>query len=96
MSELRIDIAELSKEDENYAELLADFLRNRINVALETSKEEATLTFEEGEESLARRKRIRQLLKKFLHKRNLKEDFRVISGGEGSFIIKGRRKRELE
>jgi len=96
LSEVRVAIPELIKEDENYAELLADFLRNRIDVALEASKEEVVLTFEEGEEALARRGRIRQRLKKFLHKRNLKEDFRVISGGEGSFIIKGRRKREYE
>ncbi len=96
MPEIRIDVSELIEEDENYAELLADSLRSRINVALEASKQEVTLTFEEGEESLAKRKRIRQLLKKFLHKRKLKEDFRVISGGEESFVIKGRRKREVD
>ena len=92
--DFRVDTSQLSEEDENYPELLRDFLRNRIDVALHASKEAVTLTFEEGEESLLRPRRIRQLLKKFIHRRNLTGDFRVISGGENALVIGRRRKRE--
>lgn len=94
--EFKIDVSKLSEEDENYPELLKDFLKDRTNVAVEASKAEVTLTLEEGEESLARPKRIRQLLKKFIHKRDLKEAFRVVAGGENTFIIRKRRIRESE
>jgi hypothetical protein len=92
--DFKIDVSKLSEEDENYPELLKNFLGDRINVAVEVSKEEVTLTFEKGEEELARPRRIRQLLKKFIHRRNLKETFRVVSGGEHVFHIRKRRKRE--
>jgi len=94
--EFRIDVSKLSEEDENYPELLKDFLRDRTNVVVEASKAEVTLTFEKGEESLARPKRIRQLLRKFIHKRDLKGDFRVVAGGENAFVIRRRRSRESE
>ena len=89
-------MSQLSEEDENYPELLKDFLRDRTNIAVESSKDEVTITLEEGEESLARPKGIRQLLRKFIHKRNLKEDFRVVAGGENTFVIGRRRSREPE
>jgi hypothetical protein len=94
LMDFKVDVSHLSDEDENYPELLKNFLGDRLNVSVEFSKEEVTLTFERGEESLARPRNIRQLLKKFIHKRDLKEDFRVISGGEQAFSIRRRRKRE--
>jgi len=53
------------------------------------AKKEVTLEFEEGKE--ASRSCLRLLLRKFLHREDLKEDFRVISGGENVFIVKERK-----
>lgn len=89
-------MSKLSEEDENYPELLKDFLRDQANVAVEASKAEVTITLDEGEESLARPKRIRQLLRKFIHRRDLKGTFRVVAGGEHAFVIRRRRSRESE
>jgi len=96
LPEIRIDVSKLEEEEENYPDLLKNFLKDRMNVTVEVSKGQVILALEEGEESLARRKRVRQLLKKFIHKRNLKESFRAVSGGENSFIIGRRRKRESD
>jgi len=92
--DIRVDISQLSEEDEHYSELLRDFLINRMDIVVEATKDQVLLTFERGEESLGRPRRIRQLLKKFLHRRRLKEEFRVISGGQNAFIISRRRKRD--
>ena len=51
--------------------------------------EEHIELFEEGKE--ASRSCLRLLLRKFLHREDLKLDFRVISGGENSFVLKERK-----
>ena len=65
---------------------LASFLSEKLGC--EVLIEGGELTVEVGDRSL--RKRIKQLLKKFLYKQGLRDDYRVISIGEG-FKIKRRR-----
>jgi len=86
VSTVIVDVSELSKFDGSSVKGLADFLESRIDGTVSSSKSEVTLDFEEGKE--ASKSCLRLLLRKFLHKESLKEDFRVISGGEDSFIIK--------
>ena len=86
MSTVIVDVSELSKFDGSSVKGLTDFLESRIDGTVASSKKEVTLDFEEGKE--ASKSCLRLLLRKFLHKESLKEDFRVISGGEDSFIIK--------
>lgn len=89
MSTVVVDVSELQSFDDECVKLLADFLEGRLDVSVVSAKNEVTMEFEEGKE--ASRSRLRLLLRKFLHKEDLKEDFRVISGGENSFIVKERK-----
>jgi hypothetical protein len=89
MSTVVVDVSELQSFDDECVKLLADFLEGRLDANVVSSKNEVSMEFEEGKE--ASRSWLRLLLRKFLHKEALKEDFRVISGGENSFIVKERK-----
>lgn len=89
MSTVVIDVSELRSFDGESVKSLADFLKDRLEGAVVLAKKEVTLEFEEGKE--ASRSCLRLLLRKFLHNEALKEDFRVISGGEKTFIMKERK-----
>jgi hypothetical protein len=89
MSTVVVNVSELQSFDDECVKLLADFLGGRLDASVVAAKNEVTMEFEEGKE--ASRSRLRLLLRKFLHKEDLKEDFRVISGGENSFIVKERK-----
>jgi hypothetical protein len=90
MSTVVVDVSELQSFDDEYVKVLAGFLEVRLDARVISAKNEVTMEFEEGKE--ASRSFLRLLLRKFLHKEDLKEDFRVISGGESSFIVKERKK----
>lgn len=66
---------------------LATFLSERLGVEVLISGSELILEVE----GRAARRRVKQLLKKFLYKHGLDEEFRVISLGEEGFKIKYRR-----
>ena len=86
MSTIVVDVSELQSFDSDCLKELTDFLGERLEGTVVASKKEVTLEFEEGKE--ASRSRLRLLLRKFLHRAYLKEDFRIISGGENSFVMK--------
>lgn len=81
-----MDVSELRGYEGDCVKELVDFLEKRLEGNIVSSKKEVTLEFEEGKE--ASRSRLRLLLRKFLHRAYLKQDFRVISGGENSFVMK--------
>ena len=89
MSTVVIDVSELRSFDGQSAKDLADFLESRLDGTVVLAKKEVTLEFDEGKETS--RSCLRLLLRKFLHREDLKEDFRVISGGENIFIVKERK-----
>ena len=89
MPKVVLDVSELQSFDDDCVKELADFLEGHLDGTVVAAKKEITLDFEEGKE--VSRSCLRLLFRKFLHKANLKEDFRVISGGENSFIIKERK-----
>jgi hypothetical protein len=89
MSTVMIDVSELRSFEGESVKDLADFLEKRLDGTVTVAKKEVTLEFEEGKE--ASRSCLRLLLRKFLHRADLKEDFRVISGGENVFTIKERK-----
>jgi hypothetical protein len=93
MSSVAIDVSDLRGYEGNYVQALEDFLKNRFNVVVDSTKNEVTLKFDE-EKEVPSRSQMRLILRKFLHREYLKEDMRVISGGENAFIIKDRRQRE--
>jgi hypothetical protein len=89
MAKIIIDIHELGSNRGNEAvEDLTTFLKEKLGVEIDVSSGELSLeTEKEGGRELSR-SHLRMLLKKFLHKTELKEDFHVIAGKENSFIIK--------
>ena len=89
MSTVVIDVSELRSFDGESIKSLTTFLESRLDGAVVLAKKEVTLDFEEGKK--ASRSCLRLLLRKFLHREELKEDFRVISGGENLFVIKERK-----
>ena len=94
MSSIIVDVSELQSFDSDSVKALAEFLEKRLDGTVTVTKKELTLDFEEGKE--ASRSCLRLLLRKFLHREDLKLDFRVISGGENSFIVKERKEYSSE
>ncbi|MDH5663351.1 MAG: 60S ribosomal protein L22 [Candidatus Bathyarchaeota archaeon] len=90
MSTIVVKISELRGKDEENVEDLAEFLEGRADVTVDVTSDEITLKYEEGKKGPSR-SYLRVLLRKFLHKADLKEEFRVISGKENVFIIKERK-----
>ena len=86
MSKVVIDVSELRNFDDTCVKELEDFLKKRLEGNVVAAKKEVTLEFEEGKESS--RSSVRLILRKYLHRAGLREDFRVISGGENIFIMK--------
>jgi len=89
MSTIVVKISELRGKDEEKKDL-ATFLEGKLDATADMTSDEITLKYEEGKKAPSK-SHLRVLLRKFLHKAELKEEFRVISGKESSFIIKERK-----
>lgn len=85
MVEMRIDISELKSEGSDLIKELAELLEEKTKVEVETATDEIIL---KSEEEAVSRRYLRVLLRKFLHRNELKDYFRVISGGENTWVVK--------
>ena len=94
MSECRVDVSKL--HDPEKVDELKKFLEAKVKVTIDTRGNELVMKFKKEEASLMRGRVLRETLRKFLHRANLKKDFKVISGGEKAFIIKDKEQREIE
>lgn len=88
MSSIVIEISELRNRYKERIKGLAEFLEGKLGVKIAVSERELKV---ESEKEALSRAYLRVLLRKFLHRENLKEDFRVISGSEGALVIKERK-----
>jgi len=96
VSRVAIEISELrDKGGDKKVKDLTSFLEGRVKAKIDVAGGEITLNYE-GVEEVPSKTYLRVLLRRFLHKAELKEKFRVISGKENVFIIKERRAREEE
>jgi hypothetical protein len=87
MLEIIIDTSELRSKSGNEAvEDLVTFLKEQLKTDVETSGNTLSISTEKHTRPF-----IRTVIRKFLHRVELKEDFRVIAGKEHSFIIKERK-----
>ena len=93
MSEIRIDISELKSEGSDLIKELAEFIKQKTGSEVETTTDEIIV---KNEEENVKRRYLRVLLKKFLHKNELKDYFRVIGGKEETLIVKERKISEEE
>jgi hypothetical protein len=90
MSTVTIQTSELRGKNAEKIEDLAEFLKDRVDAKIDVASSEITINYEEVKERPPKTY-VRVLLRKFLHKAELKEQFRVISGKENVFIIKERK-----
>ncbi|MBX5327525.1 MAG: 60S ribosomal protein L22 [Candidatus Bathyarchaeia archaeon] len=98
MEKIAVDIMELRNKSGNEAvEDLVKFLEEKLGVKVDVSGDKLLLSSSEGKGMKEfSRSYLRVLLRKFLHKTELKEDFRVIAGANGSLIVKGKKIVEVE
>ena len=94
MVETRIDISELKAEGSDLVKDLAEFLREKTNNKVETGTNEIIVKGDDKEG--VSRTHMRVLLRKFLHKKELKDFFRVIGGKENVLIVKEKKIAEEE
>jgi hypothetical protein len=85
MTETKVDISELKSEGGDVIKKLAEFIKEKTKADVETTTNEIVV---KSEEETGARAYIRVLLRKFLHRQELKEYFRVIGGKENALIVK--------
>jgi len=85
MTETKIMVSELKMEDSDLVKELAKYIENKTNAKVETGVAEITV---KGEDRTASRVYLRVLLRKFIHSKDLKEQFRVTGGKDNALIIK--------
>ena len=85
MAEIKVDIYDLKGEGGDVVKELVDFMKQKTNSKIETAADEITV---KNEEETLSKPQIRVLLRKYLHKTELKEYFRVIGGKENTLVVK--------
>jgi hypothetical protein len=93
MVEMKIDASEIKNEGKDIIKNLADFLKEKTNAEVTTEAEKVTV---KGEGEAVSKKYLRVLVKKFLHKQELKEYYRVIADEEDTLKVKERKLYEEE
>jgi hypothetical protein len=91
--EMKIDASELKGEGSEIIKELADFLKEKTSAEVTTESKRVTV---KGEGEAVSKKYLRVLLKKFLHKKELKNSFRVIADEENTLKVKERKLPEEE
>jgi hypothetical protein len=93
MTETKINISELKSEGSDLIKELTIYLKEKTNAKIDARTAELVV---KSEEATVSRTYLRVLLRKFLHKKDLKEYFRVIGGKENTLIVKGKKIPEEE
>jgi len=93
MVETRINISELKGEGGEIIKELTKYLKEKTNAEVETATNEVIV---KSQEEGVSRSYLRVLLRKFLHKNELKDYFRVIGGKENTLVVKEKKTYEEE
>jgi hypothetical protein len=93
MTETKIDISELKGEGGDIVKDLTEFLKDKTKVEVDAGVNEVTV---KSEEKAVSRLYLRALLRKFLHRKELKDYFRVIGGKENTLVVKEKKIAEEE
>ena len=91
--EIKVDASELKREKGDVVKELADFLKEKTSADVTTESKEVTV---KGEGEAVSKKYVKVLLKKFLHREELKETYRVIMDEDNVLKVKERRMYEEE
>ena len=93
MVEIIVDASELKGEGKEVIQGLADFMKEKTGAEVTNESNKVTV---KGEGAAVSKKYMRVLVRKFLHKQELKDYFRVISGDEDTLKVKERKLSEEE
>ena len=93
MAEIKVDISELKAEGNDVIEELIDFIKEKTNVEVEKGPNEIIIKTDEKSIS---KQYVRVLLKKYLHRSELKEYFKVIGRKENTLFVKEKKTEEEE
>jgi hypothetical protein len=86
-----IDVGELRDKHGDKVKKLSEFLEEKLKIKIDVADREITLKPEEKGKQLPSKDYLRVLLRKFLHREELREEFRVIAGKENVLVIKERK-----
>jgi hypothetical protein len=93
MVETKINISELKGEGSDVVKKLTEFLKEKTKVDVEATVDSIIV---KGEGKSVSRTYLRVLLRKFLHKNELRDYFRVIGVEENTLMIKEKKIAEEE
>jgi len=93
MEETKIDLTELKSEGSDLMKELTSYLKEKTGAKVESRADGIVV---KGEEATVSRTYLRMLLRKFLHKHDLREYYRVIGGKENTLVFKGKKVEEEE
>jgi len=93
MTETKIDISELKGEGGDIVKDLTEFLKDKTKAEVDAGVNEVIV---KSEEKAVSRLYLRALLRKFLHRKELKDYFRVIGGKENTLVVKEKKIAEEE
>ena len=88
MVDVVVDASELKDEGKEVVQALADFMKEKTGAEVTENSNKVTV---KGEGKAVSKKYLKVLVKKFLHKQELKEYYRVISGDEETLKVKERK-----
>jgi hypothetical protein len=91
--EIKVDASELKRLKGDLIKGLANFLKEKTSADVTEASEMVTV---KGEGDAVTKKYVKVLLKKFLHKQELKETYRVIMAEDDVLKVKERRLYEEE
>ncbi|HLN44484.1 MAG TPA: 60S ribosomal protein L22 [Candidatus Sulfotelmatobacter sp.] len=91
--EVKVDASEIKGEKDNIIKHLEDFLKDKTSADVVTEGEKVTV---KGEGDAVNKKYVKVLLKKFLHKEDLIDTFRIIMDKDNTLKVKERRLYEEE
>ena len=88
MVEIKVNASELKGDESQLFEKLSDFLKDKTSGDISSDGKTVTV---KGEGAAITKKYIKVTVKKFLHKHELTETFRVIADEENALKIKERK-----
>ena len=92
--EMKIDVSDLKSEGSDVVKELITFLEEKTKAKVEAGTGEIIVKTE-GEEIISRLY-LRVLLRKFLHRKEIRDYYRVIGGKDNALIVKEKKTTEEE
>jgi hypothetical protein len=91
MADIVVDASELKDEGKQVVQALADYVKEKTGAEVTNESNKVTV---KGEGKTVSKKYLKVLVKKFLHRQELKEYYRVISDDEDTLKVKERKLNE--